>query len=234
MGGFYSPREESTMNSELVTGPDGSSVDITISAEQPPDVDPRIIGTYNGDGSMVSVGKALADDGGIIAPFAAWLATIVVGMILIGIPQFLIHGEEDESWVRPSFIALTGIGFLFALLTARAYWPYIAARLRYGATPAQATYWRANKNLRENCRTPHSKPEFLELLKLAQERDKVKAPAYVAERTSKFFAQLADQRGLWSQKASSAWLGPTVLQRIMDEQHPSNDPDDEMSGASEE
>lgn len=222
------------MDSELVTGPDGEPVDITISAEQPPDVDPRIIGTYNGDGSIVSVGKAPTDDGGIIAPFAAWLATIVFGMILVGIPQFLIHGDEDESWVRPSFIALTGIGFLLAVLTAHCYWPYIVARLRYGATPAQATYWRANKKLRENCRTPHTKAEFLKLLDLAQELDRIKALEYVAERTSKFFAQMADDRGLWSKKASSAWLGPTVLQGIMNAQHPGNDPDDEQSGASEE
>ncbi len=222
------------MDSELVTGPDGELVDTTIPAEQPPDVDPRIIGTYNGDGSMVPVNKVQVSDAGILAPFVAWAGTIVFGMIVVFVPQTLLHGSEDTDWFITSFIVLVGIGFLFALLTCRSYWPYIIARLRYGATPDQATYWRANKKLRENCRTPHSKPEFLELLKLAQELDHLKAPEYVAEAASKFFARLADQRGLWSQKASSAWLGPIVLQGIMDAQHPSDDPDDEQSGASEE
>ena len=222
------------MDSELVTGPDGGLVDITIPAEQPPDVDPRIIGTYNGDGAIVPVNKVSVNDGGILAPFAAWIATIVIGMIVVFVPQTLLHGSEDTDWFMPSFIALAGIGFLVALLTCRKYWPYIMARLRYGANPYEATYWRTNKKLRENCRTPHSKPEFLELLRLAQELDHGKAPAFVAEQTANYFSRLVDQRGLWRKKASSAWLGPIVLRGILDAQHPENDPDDEMSGASEE
>lgn len=222
------------MDSELVTGPDGSSVDITISAEQPPDVDPRIIGTYNGDGSMKSI-RHQRPPGVLGAFIGGSMFIFICTLSFLALIRYLLGSQSiSESWKINALIISSATTGAWLLFCATKFYHYICAWLRYRPTPAQATYWLRNKQLRQNGRTPHSKPEFLKLLELAQELDRVMAPAYIAEQTANHFAQLTDERGLWSRKASSAWLGPTVLQRIMDEQHPSNDPDDEMSSASEE
>ncbi len=223
------------MDSELVTGPDGELVDITIPAEQPPDVDPRIIGTYNGNGAMVNIDKIDNMYPGLFGVIMSGLVAGVIVFIVISLTQlFLNDNNYSAEQTRGVVIFASMIGLTIAMFMLAGSWHFIAAKLRYGATSQEAAYWKQNWELRENCRTPHTKAEFRALLKLAQELDRVKAPEYVAERTSKFFAQMADDRGLWSKKASSAWLGPTVLKRIMNAQHPGNDPDDEQSGASEE
>lgn len=223
------------MDSELVTGPDGELVDIKIPAEQPPDVDPRIIGTYNGNGAMMKVDKIDNMYPGLFGVIMSGVVATAIAFIIIWMIQLLLNDNNyTADQLRGIAVFSAMFGLAIAMLMLSGSWHFIAAKLRYGATSQEAAYWQQNRELRENCRIPHTKAEFLKLLDLAQELDRIKAPEYVAERTSKFFAQMADDRGLWRKKASSAWLGPTVLQGIMDAQHPGNDPDDEQSGASEE
>lgn len=165
---------------------------------------------------MVTVSKTHSSEFGLSGAILAGLFTAAVVFVLIVVPQLVLHGDMESDHVRPVslFIAATGlIAFIIVSMSCR---HFIMARLRYGATPAEASYWQANHHLRMNGRTPHSRAEFKALLQLAQEADRVLAPAYVAERTAKFFAELTDDRGLWRQKASSAWLGPIVLQGIID------------------
>lgn len=215
------------MDSELVTGVDGEPVDIIMTAEQTPAVDPRILGTYDGDGSMVRVDKTHSMEFGISGSIFMGVFTMLILFIVICVPQLILSSNFDSGQFWQIIIFSVASGLIATIIVSMTCRHFIAARLRYGASQAEAAYWQANKQLRMNGRTPHSQAEFKALLQLAQEADIELAPAYVAERTSKYFARLVDERGLWRQKASSAWLGPIVLQGIMDAQRPGNDPDDE-------
>jgi hypothetical protein len=220
------------MDSEFTTGPDGGLVEITF--EPAPDVDSRILGTYNGDGSMVNVDKIDEQFPPLIGAIL-WGFGIGAGIFFtLWTPQVLLNDSATHTQFRGMIIFSAILGFLVAGIVACDNWHAIVAKLRFSISHEEAAYWQQNKMLRQNCRRPHSTREFRTLLRLAQEADREKAPVYIAEQTANHFARLTDERGLWSQKASSAWLGPIIHKGIMDAQNPGADPDDEHSGASKE
>jgi hypothetical protein len=220
------------MDSEFVAGPDGGLVEVEF--EPAPDVDPRILGTYNGDGSMVNVDKINEQFPALIGSILWGAGAAIACFFAIWTPQVLLNDSATQSQLRGMAILSMILGFVVTWIVIFDNWHSIMAKLRFSISHEEAAYWQQNKMLRQNCRMPHSTREFHALLRLAQEADREKAPVYIAEQTANHFAQLVDQRGLWSQKASSAWLGPIVHKGILDAQCPGNDPDDEMSGASEE
>lgn len=230
------------MDSEMVTGPDGSLVDITTSVGELPtqgDEVPRYLGIYTGDGSQMNISAQIHKGKPTMFLLLGFCGVAVFSVIFVAALIFIwTSGLSSSSLLDSALKVSGGIGAAtFAIGSLGIFildYHYFIARLRFGANIQQARYWNGNYKLRTQCVPPRSKILFKQVIYAAQAADREKAPAYIAEQTANYFAQLIDERGLWSQKASSAWLGPIVFQGILDAQNPGADPDDEQSGASEE
>lgn len=193
------------MDAEMHEG----GVDIITSNE--PSVDSRILGTYDGDGSMRSIDK-LATPRGLLTPFIVAAEAFIVILAGLLTAQKLLNGVDSSTdWFHRSLI-LAAIASVVSFLTVCGLgWHYIEARLRYGAMPKEATYWQINRKLRRHGCTPYSKREFCALLQLAEEADHDKTLTYVAEETERYYRQLIGERNLKMYRLDQGFIKRQIL-----------------------
>ncbi len=188
------------MDAEMYEG----GVGVITSVE--PSVDVRILGTYDGDGSLKAIEqydpKKNSDTDYLVAITsriglmvlsglgAGWLALVII-LPLAPRKDLTIH-NLGLSMLKMTLLVSLAVGIL-AVYWA---WPYLSVRLRFRANRAQGRYWHHNELLRRNCVRPRNQQEFAVLLELAEQADRKKALAYIARETEEYYNRLIDERNL--------------------------------------